>query len=745
MIRRGPRFVLAGAVGLLSVAAGSAATWSAATCSGAAGRPAGTAGPAADPSPSAAVRVQLDAVQPLVLTPGDPVTVRGTVVNHTAHPLVGLTAELVVGTGYFPNRMQLHAARGAPGMLPVRTVPATSHPVDDPRLARDATSAFVVTAPHGADLQLADPQVGAVGVIVRSAAGVELGRATVAEPYFTAPIRSPIRVSLVLPVTAQPSWLPAGLPAGTAPASDALVGELTPGGRLGQLLAAIERRVPAAGPTALSLTLAVDPALLERVDELAGAAAGATGGAQAARQTATEWLTELKTVAGRPGVTISALPYADADLAALARDNDARGDGVRLLRDAPGRLRPLLGGAVQVSLNPVVTADLRLAPEAVDLVADAGATLAVVSDAQLRPAGLTPDGALASNIPPTQTDVAQHDPGTGALVGLGGGRLPALATDGTLQRLLADPAPAPVIAAQDLLAELAMITSEAPNKETRRGAVLVAPRRWDPPAAELDALLQGLATAPWLTSRSVGDNLASTVPSLAFADRVPQVLRPPDPQADGALADTAALRGQVAALHALSADPAHETLSPPLSLALDRSLSTFWRTVGAPGGAALRGAVRQQTAGYLGQVQVAISKHRLLTGPSGAVPVQLSNDLPEAVRLRLHLAGGPAGVVTAPDLVVTLARPQAGTAAVKQQQQLQVTARRLGTHRTALQVLSDTDDRLVVKPDYPVEIRSTAYGVVAVGITAGALTVLVLAFVVRGVRWSRRRSLARRP
>ncbi len=82
------------------------------------------------------------------------------------------------------------------------------------------------------------------------------------------------------------------------------------------------------------------------------------------------------------------------------------------------------------------------------------------------------------------------------------------------ERLLARGAVAtaggPRLAEQRLLAELAMITAEAPNDS--RTILLAPPRRWNPAAGYADALAADVSRIPWLTEVDALQAAGSTEP-----------------------------------------------------------------------------------------------------------------------------------------------------------------------------------------------------------------------------------------
>lgn len=97
--------------------------------------------------------------------------------------------------------------------------------------------------------------------------------------------------------------------------------------------------------------------------------------------------------------------------------------------------------------------------------------------------------------------------------------------------------PDPVLAAHQLLADLAQIYEDAPAN--RRAVVVVTPRSWTPDAGFLDAWLQGLETSPLLTGMGL-DALFATVP--------PATERGADPLVRNLVTDTDAIHSAAAAL-----------------------------------------------------------------------------------------------------------------------------------------------------------------------------------------------------
>ncbi|ADG96502.1 glycoprotein [Segniliparus rotundus DSM 44985] len=149
-------------------------------------------------------------------------------------------------------------------------------------------------------------------------------------PAQPAKIDRPARLGLVLPFADEPRWAPGSIEGDglVRLTDDELAGELAPDGRLGVLLAGFERLRHAAEPTANALRqgvcVAVDPDLLRTVNAMTGDylvqsprdGLVAGKGSAAAR----DWLARLR--AATAGQCVVAMPFAHADLAALAQSAD---------------------------------------------------------------------------------------------------------------------------------------------------------------------------------------------------------------------------------------------------------------------------------------------------------------------------------------------------------------------------------------------------------------------------------------
>src|SRR5262249_39204203 len=415
--------------------------------------------------------------------PGDRVRVRAVLQNCAGIPLTSLRVRLGTGAKLF-TRTGLTQADTQPLVTrvaaPWQELPAPLPAGQAVQVFYQATVAelgmasigvypadFVVQA--GADGQ-ADPDRERVGV-VRSYL-----------PYFPEGVAAPTEVSWLLPFPDGPHRLhdgadPAG-PAARQLLDDRLAGLLAGSGRLTRLLTVAENADKARVP----FTLALDPDLIDTIHEMTlgyqvrvsrRTTVDGTG-----RQTATRWLNRLIGLAGRhPGI---ALPYADADLVALA------GSSLWKLTLTGSETLIRLAHQVHTTVHTQVAwpAGGLLTDRALDAVVSQGAQAVVLDAAALpnaRPNARTQSA--PSPLPSARGTAGALAPDPGlARVGGGGGPV----------------AGGPRLAEQRYLAELAMITAEAPS--VRRRILVAPPHDWSPNADAASRMLQATSRVGWLAA-----------------------------------------------------------------------------------------------------------------------------------------------------------------------------------------------------------------------------------------------------
>lgn len=515
-------------------------------------------------------------------------------------------------------------------------------------------------------------------------------------------VGEPVRTALLVPLDS-----PVGLlPDGTVD-SDPLAGGLQAGARLPALA-----NVLAAAPE-LAFTVATSALVLEEAER---AAEGYTAvdragtvevpaGSPPARRAA-GLVDDLRAVLARPEVEQVALPYASADLVALVRhgkEDFARQSIVsRVLsaervtddRPAPGVLWPP-DGLDSATLEQAVAAGVDT------VVLDSGD----LDTGELNAAALSPS-------PLRRLDA-------------GGERVTALVADPWLSGVLAvdragtqpvvpgsQPDPAPVVAAQRLLGETAALYFERPFAPEIRGLLLAPPQLWDPAPETLAALLQGLADAPWLRPVTVPQlvgELAVDEEQATLAYPAPAEDRELDAGYVQALDEAAAAVGQLR--NVLAADDATPARADRL---LRVAMSLHYRGPRQPAGRALVDAVTQTTGTVFGSLEVLPGPQITLTNRSGQVPVTVRSTAQVPVRVEVRVdslrfdfadRGISDPIVLDPG----------------QQRLVVFTAEALTVGATTPITVQVTDvGGAQVLATGQIVVRSTAYSVTALALTAGA-------------------------
>ncbi|HEY6749653.1 MAG TPA: DUF6049 family protein, partial [Mycobacteriales bacterium] len=656
---------------------------------------------AAPTAPAAPVSVTLETLEPHDVTADSTIRVTAVLKNTSAQSTGPLTVRLRRGS-VLDTRGELQAAdtdvpgtafAGGPALpLPAGLDPGRSIRVRYETAAADlALTGFSSTGVYPVAL-----------TVQRVDDGIELGRLSTLLPYLRSGIAG-IRATLLWPLLDRPHRL-----TGTAPGKpeifidDQLARSVSAGGRLDTLLGAAESVTGR-----VRLTLVVDPETIEALDRMrspagyrvsaGGRQAVGTGGAAA-----TAWLARLAAIA--PKHLLVATPYADPDLVALERGGNAA-LGRFQAPDVAATKRVLgVAPSMGVSWPP----DGQLTDTALDDVVAQGASAVVLDPTALSRSGEPDSGRTPSGVSPLpalsgQAVALVSDPVVESLLRRGSLRKGGFA-GGSRQ------------AEQRLLAELAMITAEAPNDN--RTFVLAPPRRWDPPAAYARALAADLARIPWLASADALDAAASTPPVDRGALVYPADARRRELPATQ-LTGLGSVQSQVADFRgALSNEDAATELGP-YGDAVRRASSSAWRTA-LPSGQSYVNRLLRQIGALRGSVTVSTSATGDYTLASSDSPLLLTVEntltVPVNVRIRLNT---PAGFTT--DDVGVQQIPPRGKRSV----QVPASVQRTGTFSVTVQATTPTGGPL--GRDVTLSVRSTAYGGLALGITGLAFAVLVLA------------------
>lgn len=706
------------------------------------------AAPAAAQAPPDAgpLRLDIDEVGPRVVTADGPgvLSVVGTVTNTGDEPVDGLRVRVqrgdVIGTEG-EIRDALGGAAGADAAVPQfldltgTLAPGASTPV---RLA------VPLRGPSGSSLALSRAGVYELLVNVNGSAGggdrTRLAAVRMLLPVLSLPPApsqpagaappppgdAPVPFTLLYPVTDEPRRLATVPGERTLLTDDVLAGSFAPGGRLHALVTALAERAPTGSRVRAGVCLVLDADLVETAAAMRegyevrapdGARVPGTGADAAGR-----WLDLLATTA-RDGCVLP-LPYADADLVALAR-GDLAGLAEQAIADGRTVLADTLG--VPVLADTTWPADgvldertlaRAVAPQGRAVVLSADGLTSAGAD---RVTGVLPVvGAerpqLAVLADPLLTRAATGPTGGGADRPDGAAVLAAATPAGTTSPL----------STQDLIGTLAFrARTLTPGADP---LVLAPPHTWAADGTGAAALLTAvdqMAGAGLLTlrplDRSTGGGIAATgARRLAYPLRAGAREIPPDVVATVAAGRASLDDLRSAAVEQGSVGVGVAEVFAPLERGLVRAASAAWR--GRPE------VLDRVAATQAARVQELRSAVRVLEPPSpyslgtadAPLLLTVANGLPISMRVRVELASsGGLRVAPIPEQVV----PPLG------RRQVEVSAEVTRSGQFVVDAVVRTPEGAQLGPASRLRVRSTAYGTITVWLTgtAGALLVVLAA------------------
>lgn len=726
---------------------------------------------AADPSPSPTpepenpLTVTVTSLLPRAPRAGQAFEVRGTVRNVGSQPADGVRVRLGLGE-VIVTRGALHDAErdGADITSHFSSRAVTSDPQGRlvlPRLEPGATAHFDLRT-DVETLRLHRTGVYPIDVEARGSvdgSGTQLlGAVPTWVPFFSEqPLQN--KVAVLLPLVDKPHQAPDG-----SFLDDQLATELRAGG-LRHLLSAGGAAAQAAcgtgavgangkrdpAPTRCApvpVTYAVDPDLVSAAAVMADSSHYYVGsGRQRSRGTgkdaAAAWLEQLRQQLAVPTGSVLALPYGDPDVDALAASAQGREDV---------RLATTLGNSVVTTtlhstpvdvLYPPTQISGTVTPQALDVLAPpSGQPFAYVLDESAFP------------------DSEDQDRSPSAPVALGpsptASSLHGLVADGVLSAdVLGSTArdEGPRLAEQRFIAETAIVAAEAPGLSR---TFVIAPDRYSDasPTAAAEAL-RDIGRLPWLCPVAL-DAAAQGKDSCPTPRTLLEQGQHPDQ--DGArstlssstdgrlpapyLAAVARQAGAATQLTTSVLDGGTSSttvgrigeLQVRLRKAVARAQSAAWR--GDPTGRDQQLALLTAEVGRLvGDVDVLGGK-LLLTSSRGTLQVSLENklDLPVRVRLRFTF---PTGKVVSTGLVSVAAKRSVPVS-------VRADTQRSGQFLVFVQVYDRSDGGGAAfgkRPSAQIQVRSTRYGRLALGVTFAAAAVL---FIAAGIRVLRRATRRRR-
>jgi hypothetical protein len=684
--------------------------------------PSPTATPAA-PISKAWLRLVISSQQPSMVTANDTsVTIEATITNISDRPIRQITARIQLGDAV-TSATAMHADLSSTASYSHSDTVFT--PVHG-TLDRGQSASFTVRADlQGANsLRLTRPgvyplQLNVQGLPDYSTNEYRLAVASLLLPVLSVPgrgaptpVNPPAQLTVLWPLLDQQPRVVGAVGDQPVLSDDLLATSLAPGGRLFGLVDAV-RQVSTTSPDLLSsLCFAVDPDLLATVQAMAGGyrvTSGATTVAGQGAAAAQAWLTTLK------GLTtnhcVLALPYADADLAALAHAG-----GTNLMQLA------LADGATVVkSLGGDTLADVAWpADNALDT-----ATMTDLSGLGVHTVLLNPDSVTPQPAGPPIPLAARS-----GLNSTGGNAPKVVPVDPVVSSALGPRTDEPnvdanAVATQDGLA--AVVFQTVFGHSDGKPVLVAPPRRWSPGEQEAAAFLRQTATVlagHYATATPLADaTIATAAGGPATLNYSPQaeLAEVTHPVVASAVATDAAQRDLLTAMSPDRTTPtpiAPATLISPLRLDLLRAVSSAWRGARAGGANTTMATAAAQFDALRQMVTVVQPGLPILLGSKGSrVPVTVSNQLPVDITVRVELTGEPG-------LPATGAAPQPVPAHGSITIFIPTTVVRSGRFSAYATVFTPGGTELGQQAR--LELTSSAYGTIIVIVTAIAFGLLVL-------------------
>jgi hypothetical protein len=654
---------------------------------------------AAAPRPA---QVAIDELEPAVATPGTDLRVAGRVANTGRQDLRNVEVRLRLSDSRLGSRTELAAV--ADGLTTSRDGEVVASG-GLPDLAPGETVPFDLSRAVDELPSLTEFGVYVLGVEVLASRRAGFGRVAIVRTLLPwVPADADVQAAgftWLWPLVSRPTRLADG-----TFAEDTLAQEMDLGGRLFRLTEAGGRLDQGAG-----LTWVVDPELLDAAADMADGydvqAADGTLVPGPGAAVAQQWLDQLRSATS--GQPVLALPYADPDLVALQRAG-LESDIAHARETGTAIVDRLLPDALQLTDVAWPIDGFANRPTLSALAGDGVST--VVLDGR----------AMPTEIELSYTPTGRADIGTRH------GRLAAVLADPGLNDQLRFRGADPVLGAQRLLAEAAMITSERPSSGTERMIALTPPRRWDPSQPYLDRLATVGAQAPWTAPVSLTQLAESEPPEVDRASlRYPRLQKRhelPVPY----LRAVREMHTSINVFSAILTEP--ERLVPDLDLAVLRLESSWWRDrlsrvnrVARDRAhlAELRGEVRVQPANFT------FSSRR------GTIPLTVANGLGQEVVVELRLDPQTPRLRLEPTETLRIGP--------RQKVQVEVRATAVAAGSVLVDASLHTTGGAAYGQPVPLRITITEYGTVALYITLAAATVL---FLMAGLRVLRRLAAARR-
>ncbi|MFJ4690891.1 DUF6049 family protein [Streptomyces sp. NPDC088766] len=573
-------------------------------------------------SDTGTVAVAVDSLAPSAPTEGDTLTVSGTVTNKGKQTVTDAHVDLRLGSA-----LTTRSAIDSTAKRPDDLSNATGSEVGEKYVAKFAKLAPGVAQQFSISVPVDELDLGADGVYPL---GVSLSGETPAKPWEQmlgiqrtflpwqpdqADTRT--RTTVLWPLVSNVRMTAeTGSDEQQTPVflNDDLAAEISPGGRLDQLLSL--------GRT-LDVTWVIDPDLLASVDAMTeryDILAGDTTTAGKHQAVASRWLAALQEAVR--GKQVVALPYADPDLASLAHSGTSVTGSLSQLKAATD----VAADTVETILHVTPSTDFAwpvegaVDPSIVKVATSAGADKVIVRSDSLAESGGLPYTPSAARP-------------------IGGGTTAVVADARLSQAFQSDltTASASTLAVQEFLAQSLALNLQS----DRQRSIVVAPQRM-PTAAQAQAMAQAVTAlqgGTWSQAQQL-TAAATAKPDPGATTKVPSRSAYPASLAKrelprSAFVDIATTQDRLDNFKVILTDESR--VVTPFGRAVNREMSTSWR-----GRTAAASSFRQGVQAYLttlaGQVKLIEKSELKLSGRSATIPVTVQNNLVQGVgRLVLRL------------------------------------------------------------------------------------------------------------
>ncbi|MFD3582154.1 DUF6049 family protein [Streptomyces sp. NPDC058683] len=575
--------------------------------------------PAAVPAQAAdsdTVSVALDSLSPSAPTDGDTLTVSGTVTNNGKQAVTDAHVDLRVGS-QLSTRSAIGSAARHPDDLnaSLGTAIGGKYTEDFDSLAPGVAEHFSISVPVD-QLDLGQDGVYPFGVSLSGQTSAQpweqvLGIQRTFLPWQSSEADTRTRTTYLWPlistvhVTAKTG---AGELQTPVFLDDDLAKEISPGGRLAQMLALGKD---------LDVTWVIDPDLLASVDAMTrsyriqGAGDSTTAGTHQA--VAKQFLADLQdTVADKEVV---ALPFADPDLASLAHNGTSVTGSLSHLKDATD----VAATTVETVLHVTPSTDFAwpvngaVDPSIIKVATSAGADKVIARSDSLQETGGLP-----------YTPSAARPIGGGTTAVVADARL-STAFQGDLTK-----ADAATLAVQQFLAQ-----SLALNTQTdKERSIVVAPQRM-PSASQAQAMATAITVLQdgnWSQSQDLAA-AAKAKPDPGATTKIPSSSAYPSALRKQQLPRTAfeqIARTQDKLDNFQVILTNQSRVVTPFGRAINREMSTSWRGRGSEADS-FRTGVESWLDSLIGQVKLIDKSETKLSGRSATIPVTVQNNLVQGV------------------------------------------------------------------------------------------------------------------